>query len=139
MQQSKQLRSDCPISFSLDMFGDKWSLLIVRDVLFAGKQTFNEFLRSDEGIARNILADRLIQLEEKGILAKRGHPTDGRKDLYKLTEKGLDLIPIILDMSAWGNKHKAGTDPRQFDLGTIPFTRDEHIAYIKDKAKISHI
>lgn len=109
MEQATQLRSTCPISFSLDTFGDKWSLLIIRDLVFAGKRTFNEFLRSDEGIARNILASRLVQLEEKGILAKLPHPTDGRKDIYQLSEKGLDLIPIMLDMSAWGGAHEPRT------------------------------
>lgn len=113
MRNNKQLRSDCPISFTLDVFGDKWSLLIVRDVVFANKQTFNDFLHADEGIARNILANRLTHLVDKGVLLKLPHPTDGRKDVYKLTEKGHDLIPILLSMATWGNKHEAQTNIRQ--------------------------
>lgn len=120
MQHVTQLRSDCPISFSLDVFGDKWSLLIIRDVVFEGKQTFNDFLRSDEGIARNILASRLTHLKEKGILHKEPHPSDGRKDIYTLTEKGRDLIPILFSMATWGDKHEARTHIRQLNpIGTL--------------------
>lgn len=113
MRTNKMLRSDCPISFSLDVFGDKWSLLIIRDAVFAGTQTFNGFLRADEGIARNILANRLTYLVERGILLKQPHPTDGRKDVYILTEKGRDLIPILLSMATWGSKYEARTSLRQ--------------------------
>ncbi len=109
MTQTKQMRSDCPISFTLDVVGDKWSLLIVRDAIFANKQSFNEFLHSDEGIARNILADRLNRLTEKGIFAKQAHPMDGRKDAYSLTEKGIQLLPILLDMASWGNSYEQRT------------------------------
>jgi len=109
MDQAKQLRSDCPISFTLDIVGDKWSLLIVRDAVFANKQTFSEFLQSDEGIARNILADRLNRLTEKGIFTKQAHPVDGRKDIYTLTEKGLQLLPMLLYMASWGSNHEPRT------------------------------
>jgi DNA-binding HxlR family transcriptional regulator len=109
------------------MFGDKWSLLIVRDVVFAGKQTFNDFLRSDEGIARNILADRLIQLEEKNILFKQPHPTDGRKDLYTLTEKGLGLIPVLISMAAWGGKYEMRTHVRPLDPNITFLNQDNNI------------
>lgn len=124
MQNATQLRSDCPISFALDVFGDKWSLLIVRDVVFEGKQTFNDFLRSDEGIARNILASRLTQLKEKGILCKEPHPSDGRKDIYTLTEKGRDLIPILLSMAAWGDAYETRTRLRQLDPTSAFFKSD---------------
>lgn len=103
------LRSNCPINYSLELVGDKWSLLIIRDMVYFGKKTYGEFLNSDEGIARNILANRLVQLTEDGIIIKTPHPDDRRKDIYKLTEKGLGLIPILLDMADWGS--------RQFDSG----------------------
>ena len=109
MKNMHHRRSLCPISFSLEMVGDLWSLLIVRDIIYFGRKTYGEFLSSDEGIARNILATRLVQLEQKGILLKKPHPTDGRKDVYELTEKGLDLIPILLDMSEWGAKYEPET------------------------------
>lgn len=106
MKQRKHPRSDCPISFALEVTGDAWSLLIIRDIVFAGKQTFNEFLASGEGIARTILVDRLRWLEQTGIIVKAPHPTDGRKDTYALTEKGADLIPVLHSLSAWGIKYK---------------------------------
>lgn len=115
MKQNKQLRSDCPISFSLDMFGDKWSLLIIRDMVFADKKTFNDFLLSDEGIARNILAARLKLLAERDILRKDPHPTDGRKDIYTLTNKGRDLIPILHYLAIWGEKHEPRTRTKRLD------------------------
>src|SRR5690554_1283917 len=92
-----QKRSNCPISFSLDIIGDSWSLLIIRDMIFTGKKTFGEFLTSDEKIARNILTNRLYRLEAVGLISKKPHPSDGRKDLYELTEAGLDFIPVLLE------------------------------------------
>ena len=84
------------MNFALETFGDSWSLLIARDIAFWGKRTFGEFLKSKEGIATNILSARLARLEKEGILTKTPHATDKRKDIYSLTEKGLDLIPIML-------------------------------------------
>jgi len=106
MDKHKTPRSDCPISFCLDYIGDKWSLLIIRDIAYANKRTFNEFLDSGEGIARNILASRLTQLQNHGIITKEKHPTDGRKDIYQLTAKGTDLIPVLVTLSNWGNKYR---------------------------------
>lgn len=104
------VRSHCPVNYGLEMFGDKWSLLIVRDIVFAGKKTYGEFLKSPEGFATNILASRLALLEEQGILRKTPSSDDKRKDFYSLTEKGLDLIPILLSMVAWSAKH----DPKSY-------------------------
>lgn len=113
-----QRRSDCPISFSLDIFGDRWSLLIIRDIVYFGKKTYGEFLDSDEGIATNILASRLEQLVENGILVKKPYAADKRKDVYALTEKGLDLIPILMEMGNWGAQHdpKTGAPKAWIDL-----------------------
>src|SRR5437762_7785261 len=105
MKHTQHRRSDCPINFALETFGDPWSLLIIRDMVYFGKKTYGEFLESDEGIATNILADRLAHLEATGILIKKRHTTDKRKEVYFLTEKGLDLIPILLDLATWGAKH----------------------------------
>jgi DNA-binding HxlR family transcriptional regulator len=102
-------RSDCPINYALESFGDLWSLLIVRDIVYFGKRSYGEFLESDEGIATNILAARLEQMEAKGILHKRPHPFDRRKELYELSEKGLDLIPILLELANWGAHHDPQT------------------------------
>ncbi len=104
METSKK-RSECPLSCSLDIFGDKWSLLIIRDLIFGNKCTYNDFLKSDEGIATNILASRLKGLEENGILEKSAHPDSKAKILYKLTTKGIDLLPIIIEVYIWAEKY----------------------------------
>jgi DNA-binding HxlR family transcriptional regulator len=104
IRDASKLRSNCPVNFGLETFGDKWSLLIIRDIVFWGKKTYGDFLGSDERIATNILASRLAQLEENGILAKSPHPTDKRKDIYTLTEMGMDLIPLLVEIVAWSGK-----------------------------------
>lgn len=104
METSKK-RSDCPLSCSLDVFGDKWSLLIIRDLMFGNKCTYNDFLKSEEGIATNILASRLKGLEENGIIEKAAHPDSKAKILYRLTPKGIDLLPIIMEIYIWSDKY----------------------------------
>jgi len=98
-------RSDCPLSCSLDVFGDKWSLLIIRDLMFEKKCTYNDFLKSAEGIATNILASRLKGLEENGVIEKSAHPDSKAKNLYSLTQKGIDLLPIIIEVYIWSDKY----------------------------------
>ncbi|CAH0997869.1 hypothetical protein EMA8858_04004 [Emticicia aquatica] len=98
-------RSECPISNSLEIFGDKWSLLIIRDLIFYQKSTYGDFLKSDEKIATNILASRLLALEENGIIEKREHPDSKAKILYRLTHKGIDLLPIIFEIHLWAEKY----------------------------------
>jgi DNA-binding HxlR family transcriptional regulator len=98
-------RSMCPISSTLDIVGDKWTLLIVRDLMFDGKKTYGEFLRSREKIATNILADRLHILETYGIVEKNAFPGNKTKNLYKLTPKGIDLLPVLCEIILWGDKH----------------------------------
>src|SRR5690606_7953602 len=97
-------RSNCPVNFGLEAFGDRWSLLIIRDIVFWGKKTYSDFLRSDEQIATNILAARLASLEAAGILRRVPHQSDKRKDVYELTTKGLDLIPLLVEIVAWSGK-----------------------------------
>ena len=98
-------RSDCPISTALDIFGDKWSLLIIRDMIFKGKNTYGDFLEGGEKIATNILADRLAILECADIISKQKHPQSKAKVLYKLTFKGIDLVPVLVEIIAWSEKH----------------------------------
>jgi DNA-binding HxlR family transcriptional regulator len=98
-------RSYCPINLSLEIFGDSWSLLVLRDVMFGGKRHFRELLRSDEGISPNILADRLKMLVERGILSKKDDPSHKQKAIYSLTDKGVALLPIVVQIGAWGSKH----------------------------------
>ncbi len=98
-------RSQCPISTALDIFGDKWSLLVIRDIIFKGKNTYGDFLDTEEKIATNILADRLALLECGGIISKHKHPDSKAKVLYKITAKGLDLIPLLVEIILWSEKH----------------------------------
>ena len=101
----EDVRSHCAVNYGVEMFGDRWSLLIIRDIVFVGKKTYGEFRKSEEGIATNVLASRLVSLEQQGILSRAPSPDDGRKDFYTLTEKGLDLIPIVLNIALWSAKH----------------------------------
>ena len=98
-------RSTCPISSTLDILGDKWTLLIVRDLMYKGKKTYGEFLQSEEKIATNILADRLLVLEKTGIVEKKAFPGNRVKNLYQLTPKGIDLMPTLLEIVLWGDKY----------------------------------
>ena len=98
-------RSDCPISSALDIVGDKWSLLIIRDILLKGKNTYNEFLNAEEKIATNVLADRLAMLEEVGILLKEEHPESKAKYFYRLTKQGIDLLPVLVEIILWSEKY----------------------------------
>ena len=104
-------RSGCPISIALETLGDSWSLLIVRDLMFKGHKTFNEFLRAGEGIASNILADRLARLESTGIVEKRADPDDGRRLLYRLTRKGIGLAPMLIELVLWSARHEETDAP----------------------------
>ncbi|WP_018234926.1 helix-turn-helix domain-containing protein [Ensifer sp. BR816] len=98
-------RSACPINLSLEVFGDKWSLLIIRDMIFGGKRHFRELLRSQEGISSNILADRLKTLLEIGMLTKRDDPSHKQKAIYSLTEMAIALVPIMAHLGAWGRRY----------------------------------
>lgn len=105
-------RSGCPLNASVEMLGDRWSLLILRDMMLRGYRTFKEFLRSDEKIASNILADRLRRLESYGIIAADRDASDGRKVLYSLTPKGIDLAPVLTEMVLWAARHEeTGNQP----------------------------
>src|SRR5690348_10108517 len=99
-------RSGCPLNASVEMLGDRWSLLILRDMMLRGYRTFKEFLRSDEKIASNILADRLRRLESYGIIATERDDSDGRKVIYSLTAKGIDLAPVLAEMVLWAARHE---------------------------------
>ncbi len=103
---STQRRSGCPLNASVEMLGDRWSLLILRDMMLRGFRTYKEFLQSYEGIATNILADRLRKLESHGIITSKRDPSDGRKLIYSLTAKGIDLAPVLTEMVLWASAHE---------------------------------
>lgn len=110
LRNSSSCRSNCPINFVLETFGDKWTLLIVRDLMFKGKQTYGELLQSDEKISTNILANRLKRLEEHGIITKSVASENGSSFIYSLTSKGSDLLPVMLEITAWSAKHDSMTN-----------------------------
>jgi len=113
--KTKTPKSHCPINFALEIFGDKWTLLIIRDLLFLGKKYYGDFINSEEGIATNILADRLNLLEREGFVQKRGDAAHGSKYVYKPTQKAVDLISMLLEMILWSAKHDPHTAaPKQF-------------------------
>jgi DNA-binding HxlR family transcriptional regulator len=100
-------RTHCPISYALDVFGDRWTLLIVRDLLFKGKRRYKEFAESEENIATNVLADRLAKLEAEGLVTRSVDPRSARQRLYELTDAGLALAPVLVEMIVWSAKHDA--------------------------------
>jgi DNA-binding HxlR family transcriptional regulator len=104
-------RSGCPISISLELFGDRWTLLIVRDLMFKELCTFGEFAGAGEGIATNVLADRLARLEDAGIIVRRPDAADGRRVVYRLTRKGMELAPVLVELVLWAARHEATEAP----------------------------
>ena len=98
-------RSDCPIAGALDLLGDRWSLVIVRDLMFRGFREYGQFLAAGEGISTNILAERLDRLMCAGVIVRTEHPSNGKKYVYRLTEKGVDLAPVMIELALWGSKY----------------------------------
>ena len=121
-------RSQCPISLALDVIGDRWSLLIVRDLMFAGKRYYRELMRSDEGISSNILAERLARLVDVGVLSKTDDPTHKQKAIYSLTPMGIDLLPIVAQLGIWGRKYlpvtpETGAQAKRLEKGGAALLR----------------
>ncbi len=108
------LRSRCPINYALEIFGDRWTLLLLRDLILFGKEHYRELLASEEGIATNILADRLKRLEISGIITRERDPEDGRQFIYRTTEEGLALTPVLLEIAAWASVHGDTAAPEGF-------------------------
>lgn len=99
-------RSGCPINLTLEVLGDRWSLIVIRDLMFGNRRHFRELMaHSEEGIASNILADRLRRLVERGLLSKRDDPSHKQKAIYSLTEPAIQLVPLLAQMAAWGRRH----------------------------------
>lgn len=132
-------RSECPISCSLDVWGDKWSLLIIRDLMFKKECTYGDFLKSEEKIATNILASRLQTLEENGLIDKLDHPDSKAKVLYRLTQKGIDLLPLMIEINLWADKYFDLPDDRKALLKTVKKDKDKFIRdWIKDLKKSNY-
>lgn len=110
-----EVRSHCPINYTLEHFGDKWSFLIIRDLMFKGKRHYNEFLEAGEKVSTSVLGDRLKKLEEMGIISKGEDAVKKSRIRYSLTQQGIDLLPILLEMIIWGGVNDAQTEsPKEF-------------------------
>ena len=132
MSTNEKLRpSGCPVAFGLDTFGDRWSLLVIRDMMLNGKKTYGEFLDAGEGISTNILADRLKHLEAEGIIEKSRDPENRRSFIYTLTEKGRDLAAIILEIITWSGNHDHRSFARRNVLEEIRNDREGFEAKIR--------
>jgi DNA-binding HxlR family transcriptional regulator len=132
MKHTHHRRSDCPINFALELFGDPWSLLIIRDVVYFGKHTYGEFLASEEGMATNILASRLAHLERQGFLLKKPSEKDKRTEQYVLTEKGLDLIPVLVDLATWSAQHDPHTSTPAAWIALLKGDREQMIRLMRE-------
>jgi DNA-binding HxlR family transcriptional regulator len=118
------------VSISLEVLGDRWSLLIIRDLMVRGYRTFKEFQESGEGIATNILADRLQRLEATGIITAEIQETDARRVNYRLTKKGIDLAPVLLDLLVWGARHEETGTPSAL-IEKVEKNREEFLVEVR--------
>ena len=131
-------RSACAISMALENIGDKWSLLILRDLMFTDKRSYGELQASDEKIATNVLAARLLSLEASGLIRKAADPVNGRRSLYFLTEKGVDLLPVIIELRQWSEKHNDDAAGCAHALKVTDKNRKEVLTAYKKKLKAIH-
>ncbi|MBK7617044.1 MAG: helix-turn-helix transcriptional regulator [Vitreoscilla sp.] len=132
----RQPRSGCPISIALELLGDAWSLLIVRDLMFKGRRTYNDFLAGGEGIASNVLASRLRKLEGANIIEKRSDPRDARRYIYRLSPKGIDLAPVLVDLVIWSARH-VQTDAPPAVVRSMREDRERFLADVRRRWRTS--
>lgn len=126
-------RSRCPIAYSLDLLGDRWTLLILRDLAFKGRRYFQDFLEASERISSNILAERLRRLERWGIVVRMPDPVDHRRARYFLTDDGLELLPILIEMTIWGNRRHPDLNPPEERLARMETDRAETIRQYRER------
>ncbi len=129
-RSAKKHSSDCPVAHGTDTFGDRWTLLVLRDMILHGKRRYGDFLESEEKIATNILADRLCHLENEGLIEKARDPDNRRSYIYTLTRKGLDLTPVILEIIRWSGRYKSMNKRRRDLIHRIETDRAALIADI---------
>lgn len=134
-----KVRSHCPINFTIEHFGDKWSLLIIRDLMFKGKRHYNEFLEADEKVSTSVLGDRLKRLEENGIITRSQDTVKKSRIRYSLTEKGIDLLPILIEMIIWGGEKDGLTEsPKEF-MDQASRNKQALISQIRDNLIEDHL
>jgi len=134
-----ELRSHCPINYTLEHFGDKWSFLILRDLMFKGKRHYNEFLEAGERVSTSVLGDRLKKLEEAGIITKREDTVKKSRILYSLTQKGIDLLPVLLEMIIWGGENDEGTEVPQEFMDQARSNKELLLKQIRDALAAQHL
>lgn len=127
-------RSDCPVNVALELLGDRWSLLIVRDLMFRGYRTYGQFLEADESIATNMLADRLRKLLAAGVITTVREDADRRKIIYRLTPKGMDLAPVLIELILWSARYEK-TFAKPGVIRRIENNRDEFLAEVRRRWK----
>lgn len=128
--KKSEWRSKCPINYALENIGDKWTLLIIRDLVFEGKQFYKEFLQSEEGMATNILSDRLKKLEHLGIIESNIYEKKRTQKIYALTEKGVELIPMLVEMIIWSSKNDNGLNVSEAFLQKLAQNKSQVIEAI---------
>jgi len=134
-----KVRSHCPINFTLEHFGDKWSFLIIRDLMFKGKRHYNEFLEAGEKVSTSVLGDRLKRLEEMGIIFKAEDSVKKSRIRYSLTEKGIDLLPILLEMIIWGGRNDDLTESSKEFVKQAQENREALIKKIREELIADHL
>ncbi|UTW63089.1 helix-turn-helix transcriptional regulator [bacterium SCSIO 12741] len=130
--KKEELRSDCPINYALEYLGDKWTLLVIRDLIFEGKKFYKEFLNSKEGIATNILSDRLKKLESAGLITSEVYEKQKTKKVYSLTTKGMDLIPVLVELIKWSAKYDSTLNVSPAFIQKLETDRDAVIDSIQE-------
>lgn len=134
-----KLKSHCPINYALEHFGDRWSLLIIRDLMFKGKRHYNEFFESDEKVSTSVLGDRLKSLEESGIIRKGEDDIKKSRIRYSLTEKGISLLPTMIEMIVWSGQFDKKTAAGQDFLSEAKKKREALISEIEKKLREEHL
>lgn len=140
VKMKKEFRCACPITSTLDIIGDKWTLVIVKQMLLEGKRTFKDFSESDEAIATNILSSRLKALVEYGVLEKVKMPKNKKTNVYLLTDKGIDLAPLILELTIWGDTYLKDINPRIPDdprIAEAQKNKLESVAFVQNSYRES--
>jgi DNA-binding HxlR family transcriptional regulator len=132
-------RSHCPISLALDAVGDKWSLIILRDMMFTGKRTYGELQSSEEGIATNILAARLVSLESNGIIVKTPGTSAGHRPVYSLSEKGIGLLPVVMELQWWMIQNDSSVVACTEEMKSFDKNRSQLIAAQTKKLRKEHL
>lgn len=132
-------KSHCPINFALEIFGDRWTLLIIRDILFMGKRYYGDFVSSEEGISTNILADRLNLLEREGFVQKHDDEAHGSKYVYQPTQKAIDLMPMLLEMILWSAKYDPDTAAPQSTIAKMKKDKSGFLKNVVASLKSRHV